>query len=63
MKSEAQSTLKREEQARISSDSEIMTKLETTETGGLTISAIGAVWLFVGVILSSSSVELAHFLQ
>lgn len=34
-------------------------RLETTATGGIHITAVGAVWLFVGVILGSASPELA----
>jgi hypothetical protein len=33
--------------------------IEMTATGGVHISAIGAVWLFVGVILSTAGVEIA----
>ena len=33
--------------------------VEMTATGGVHISAIGAVWLFVGVILSTAGVEIA----
>jgi len=33
--------------------------VEMTATGGVHISAIGAVWLFVGVVLSTAGVEIA----
>jgi hypothetical protein len=55
--------LKSEEQARQSEDNDIHNKLETTSTGGVHISAIGALWLFVGVILSTAAVEIAELLQ
>ena len=37
--------------------------LETTATGGVHISAIGAVWLFFGVTLSTAAPELACWLK
>ena len=55
--------LKREVQLRQEEDKAIRDKLEATGTGGVHISAIGASWLFVGVILSTASVELAKLLQ
>lgn len=55
--------LKSEEHARQWEDNEIHKKLETTGTGGVHISAIGASWLFVGVILSTSAVEIAELLR
>jgi hypothetical protein len=36
--------------------------VEMTATGGVHISAIGAVWLFVGVVLSTAGVEIASAL-
>lgn len=36
--------------------------VEMTATGGVHISAIGAVWLFVGVVLSTAAVEIASAL-
>jgi hypothetical protein len=51
--------LKREEQSRQAEDKAIREKLEATGTGGVHISAIGASWLFVGLILSTGSVEIA----
>jgi hypothetical protein len=38
-------------------------KLEATGTGGIHISAIGASWLFVGVILSTAAVEIVQWLN
>lgn len=55
--------LKNEEHARQSEDSEIHKKLEVTGTGGVHISAIGASWLFVGVILSTAAIEIAELLK
>ena len=37
--------------------------LETTATGGVHISAIGAVWLFVGLVLSTAAPEVAAWLK
>jgi hypothetical protein len=51
--------LKGEADARLAEDKTIREKLEATGTGGVHISAIGAFWLFVGVTLSTASVELA----
>lgn len=55
--------LKREEQSRQTEDGVIREKLEATGTGGVHISAIGASWLFVGVILSTAAIELAELLK
>lgn len=38
-------------------------KLENTEVGGLHISAMGALWLFVGVVLSTAAKEISVFLN
>lgn len=55
--------LKNEEQTRQAEDNAIRAKLEATGTGGVHISAIGASWLFVGVVLSSAGVEIAELLK
>ena len=55
--------LKREEQSRETEDIAIREKLEATGTGGVHISAIGASWLFVGVILSTAATEIAELLK
>ncbi len=55
--------LKREEQSRQAEDRAIREKLEATGTGGVHISAIVALWLFVGVILSTAATELAELLK
>jgi hypothetical protein len=62
--SRAQSTaLEREKQERSLQDQELSAKLEATETGGLHISAMGALWLFIGVTFSTASVEIAAWLK
>lgn len=53
--------LEGERSTRESEDQKILTKLEATEMGGVHISAMGAVWLFVGVILSSIPKELSNW--
>lgn len=55
--------LKNEEQTRQTEDAAIRQKLEATGTGGVHISAIGASWLFVGVVLSTAGVEIAELLK
>lgn len=55
--------LKNEEQIRSQEDNSIREKLEATGTGGVYISAIGAAWLFVGVTLSTASVEISKFIK
>lgn len=55
--------LTNEEQSRQAEDQAIREKLEATGTGGVHISAIGASWLFVGVTLSSASVEISALLK
>jgi hypothetical protein len=56
-------SLKREEQTRQAEDTTIRETLKTTATGGVHISAIGASWLFLGVILSTASIEIAKLLK
>jgi len=57
------SALKEEKQERSREDQLLGAKLEATETGGLHISAMGALWLFIGVTLSTTSVELSAWLK
>ena len=52
-----------EEAMRKSEDETLAKRLESTATGGVHISAIGAVWLFVGVILSTAALEIEHWLK
>jgi len=54
---------KREEQSRQATDNTILVKLEATGTGGVHISAIGALLLFVGVVLSTAALEIASLLS
>jgi hypothetical protein len=55
--------LRREEQSRQAEDHAIRKKLEATGIGGVHISAIGASWLFVGVILSTAAIEISALLR
>jgi hypothetical protein len=55
--------LEQEKQDRANVDEDIREKLKTSAVGGLHISAVGVVWLFVGVIMSTGSIELAHLSQ
>ena len=57
------SELKNEAEARKSEDDAIRKQLEATGTGGVHISAIGASWLFVGVVLSTAAVEISKCLN
>jgi hypothetical protein len=59
----AMDALKREAETRQCGDAEIQKKLEATGTGGVHISAIGAAWLFVGVVLSTAAPEIACLLK
>lgn len=59
----ANKRLKQEKKERLEDTNSIREKLEATGTGGVHISAIGASWLFVGVILSTASVEIASWLK
>ncbi len=54
--------LKQEERTRALHDQAIREKLEATETGGLHISAMGVLWLFIGVTLSTAATEIAKCL-
>lgn len=55
--------LKSETQERKQEYKELNSKLEATETGGLDISVMGALWLFIGVIFSTAPTEISAFLQ
>ncbi|RZB35765.1 MAG: hypothetical protein SRB2_02815 [Desulfobacteraceae bacterium Eth-SRB2] len=54
--------LKQEKRVREKEEQDIRAKLEATETGDLHISAIGVFWLFVGIIMSTVSADLAELL-
>ncbi len=58
----ASTALQQEHNSRVAAEKEIREKLEATGTGGIHISAMGALWLFVGVILSTASQEIAKCL-
>jgi hypothetical protein len=58
----AHGNLLAEKRAREDADKDVLSALESSSTGGVYISAIGALWLFVGVILSTASQELAAWL-
>jgi hypothetical protein len=53
-------SLTTERQTREHEITEVRTKLEATETGGLHISLMGLIWLCVGLIMSTASLELSH---
>ena len=58
------STSLREEQAsRVQQVTSVHTRLEEFGTGGVHISAIGAAWLFVGLVLSTAGPELARLVN
>lgn len=59
----AAEALKSEETARQAEDRALYERLEATGTGGVHISAIGASWLFVGVVLSTAAPEILAFLK
>jgi hypothetical protein len=60
---EQTAVLDKEHQDRVAQDSRIASKLETLGTGGLHISAVGALWLVIGVILGTASTEIARWLR
>ena len=55
--------LKQEQQDRSNEDQGILEKIESIETGGLQISAIGALCLFFGVFMSAIPSEFAGFMN
>jgi hypothetical protein len=60
---EAQSKIAVEAKVREGADRQTMSALESASTGGVHVSAIGALWLFVGVLLSTASPELSSWLR
>lgn len=56
-------SLSKEERARADADAELHKRLEAAQTGGLQISFVGAVWLFVGVCLGTISPEIHRWLH
>jgi hypothetical protein len=55
------SELSEEQRLREEEDEEIRRKLSLSQTGGLSISAMGLVWLFWGIIMSTASTEIAKW--
>jgi hypothetical protein len=55
------SKLRKERLLREKEDEETRKKLDLSQTGGLSISAMGLVWLVSGVIMSTASTEIAKF--
>jgi len=54
-------SLRQERQFREEGDEHLHKRLEAAETGGLHISLIGAIWIFLGLILSTVSPEIAQW--
>ena len=61
--SKTKEDLATEVSSRNAEDERTRKMLETTATGGVHISAIGAVWLFVGLVLSTAAPEVAAWLK
>jgi len=57
--SELSAELRAESQSRASSDRSLRQQLESASTGGLRLSAVGAIWLMVGVTMSTIPSELS----
>ena len=55
--------LAEEREVRSREAGELRERLEATEIGGLHVSAVGAVWLTLGVALSTAAPELARWLR
>jgi len=55
--------LESEQVARAGADREISARLEATETGGLTLSLVGTVWIVVGIVLGTAPGELSRLLH
>lgn len=55
--------LEQEKNERTEADRETGEKLEATETGGLHISAMGLLWLFIGLIMSTMPTELVKLIK
>ncbi len=58
-KQQTEASVLQERRARQAEDQAIRRTLEATGTGGVHISAIGALWLFVGVTLSTAAPEIS----
>jgi hypothetical protein len=55
--------LRQEQQIRAKDDENLHKRLEAAETGGLHISFIGMLWIFFGLLLSTMSAEIAHWVK
>ena len=55
--------MKSEEQHRLALSQQVQSQLKTYGTGGLHISAIGAVWVFLGTVLGTASLEISALLK
>ena len=51
------------DRARAKEDQAIREKLAAAQTGGLNISAMGVLWLFVGITLSTASPEITKYVN
>ena len=51
--------LHQEQQARAKGDEHLRTRLEAAETGGLHITFVGVIWLFLGVLLATLAQEIS----
>ena len=56
-------SLRQERQFREGGDEHLHNRLEAAETGGLHISLIGVIWIFLGLILSTVSPEIAQWMR
>lgn len=56
-------SLRRERQFREEGDEHLHKRLEVAETGGLHISLIGVIWIFLGLVLSTVSPEIAQWMR
>lgn len=52
-----------EREQRIAADGQLRDRLQAASTGGLHVPLIGALWLVSGVLLSTASPELEHWLN
>ena len=60
---QGEAALANESTARERVAQDILRRLEVTVTGGVHITAIGSIWLLVGVVLGTASPELAAFIK
>ena len=56
-------SLRQERQFREEGDEHLHKRLEAAEPGGLHISLIGVIWIFLGLILSTVSPEIAQWMR